>query len=147
MLNTAKWFKHVTPALIVILTLMLLSPLSSAVMLHESYSCEVKSIRLLDEDGTAGLVGERYQSGHLGSTFVIDRYTGRMLGQLKNHDGLDQPEVMDFGSDKQSLKVITTYGPYVYIDYLIVEIYVDALDKPFMFISSSTIYTGLCKGL
>ena len=117
-----------------------------AVMLHDSYSCEVKSIRLLDEDGTAGLVGERYQSRHLGSTFVIDRYTGRMLGQLKNHDGLDQPEVMDFGSDKQSLKVITTYGPYVYIDYLIVEIYVDALDKPFMFISSSTIYTGLCKG-
>jgi len=131
----------------IVLALLLLSPLSIAVTLHDSYSCEVKSIRLLDEDGTAGIVGERYPSHHLGSIFVIDRFTGRMLGGLKNYDGIDQPEVMDFGSEKQSLKIITTYGPYVYIDYLIVEIYVDALEKPFMFISSSTIYTGLCKGL
>ena len=131
----------------IVLALLLLSPLSSAATLHDSYSCEVKSIRLLDEDGTAGLVGERYPSHHLGSTFVIDRFTGRMLGGLKNYDGSDQPEVMDFGSEKQSLKVITTYGPYVYIDYLLVNIYADSLAKSFMYISGSKIYTGLCKGL
>ena len=146
MLNTAKWFKHVTPALIVILTLMLLSPLSSAVMLHESYSCEVKSVQKLGDDG--GLVpDEYYKLLYSDSTFVIDRHTGRMLGEPKNYSGIDQPEVIDRGSKEQSLKVITTYGPFVSIDYLLVQIYVDALDKPFMYVSGATTYTGLCKGL
>ena len=146
-MNITKWLKHTTLAPIATLTLMLVSPLSSAFVLHDSYTCEVKSIRLLGEDGAADMVGERYPSHHLGTTFVIDRYTGRMLGQLKNHNGADQPEVIDFGSEEQSVKVITTYGHDVYIDYLIVKIYVDALEKPFMFIRGSTIYTGLCKGL
>ena len=146
MINITKWFKHVTPASLVILTLMLLSPLSSAVTLHDSYSCEVKSAQQVGEDGS--LVPDEFRKRlYINSKFVIDRHTGRMLGKPKNYSGLDQPEIMDKGSEEQSLKVITIYGPHVYIDYLIVEIYVDALKKPFMFISSSTIYTGLCKGL
>ena len=146
MLNTAKFFEHVMPASILLLTLMLLSPLSSAVMLHDSYSCAVKAIKKLGDEGSL-VPDEFYYRLYSDSTFVIDRHTGRMLGEPKNYSGFDQPEVIDRGSEKQSLKVITTYGPYVSIDYLLVQIYVDTLDKPFMYVSGATIYTGLCKGL
>ena len=126
--------------------LMVNSATVGAFMLHDSYSCEVKSAQQVGEDGS--LVPDEFRKRlYINSKFVIDRHTGRMLGKPKNYSGLDQPEIMDKGSEEQSLKVITIYGPHVYIDYLIVEIYVDALKKPFMFISSSTIYTGLCKGL
>ena len=146
MLNIAKWFKHTMLAPIVTLLLMLISPLSSAVVLHDSYSCEVKAIQKLGDDGSL-VSDEFYKLLYSDSTFVIDRHTGRMLGEPKNYSGIDQPEVIDRGSKEQSLKVITTYGPYVYIDYLLVQIYVDNLEKPFMYVSGATIYTGLCKGL
>ena len=126
--------------------LMVNSATVGAVMLHDSYSCEVRSAQHVGEDGS--LVPDEFGNWmYSGATFVIDRQTGRMLGKPKNYNGNDQPEVIDRGSKEQSLKVITTYGPNVTIDYLIVEVYADTLAKPFMFISSSTIYTGLCKGL
>ena len=108
----------------------------------DSYKCTVISASGLDDDGE--LSSSNWTELHQGKEFVLDVATGRMIGEVTNSNARSEPEILDPGSDDQSLKVITVFGPNVYIDYLLVRVYHEGDTKPFIFVTGETVLSGTC---
>jgi hypothetical protein len=107
------------------------------------YKCNVKHSLQLGKDGSLKprALGDRKME------FVIDRASGRMLGDLAST--IWNIEVLDRGSDKQSYKVLYTSqpGPFLYIQLLQIEEEENGPVKPFLLVDSTEIYTGTCTHL
>lgn len=73
-----------------------------------------------------------------------------MAGALKN-SYLTEPQVIDFGSTKNSYKVVTTMrkdegvgeGSSVFV--LTINEHVDEAQKPFIFLNNDDVYLGWCE--
>jgi len=108
----------------------------------DAYKCTI--------DYTAGL----HDSGEIAPTsfskllqskeFVVDKGTGRITGGVSNHSASGQPQVLDYGSDVQSFKVLTIFKPNTTVSYLYIKEFSDNQEKPFIFISASNVFSGKC---
>ena len=109
----------------------------------DGFKCVVKDARSPDQSGE--LKVDDFYITFVGKEFTVDRKTGKMLGALKNHEYYGSPKVLNTGSEKNSFRVITLYQPSVIFDYLTVETYNEKSDMPFIFVSSSTVVSGVCS--
>jgi hypothetical protein len=109
----------------------------------EGYKCKVLMAKSLTKAGEMAKTG--YSNIYVGKEFVVDINTGRMIGAISNGNHTAQPTVLDRGSKDQGYKVITIYKPFVSVDYLNVEEFTNSPEKPFMFIESSTVISGICR--
>lgn len=90
-----------------------------------------------------------WQELYVGKEFSVDRRTGTMVGALKNAY-VTKPVVIDFGSDTNSFKVVTTMkkdqgagaGSNVYV--LIVKEFASSRQKPFTFLDNTDLFFGTC---
>jgi len=115
---------------------------SVASFAQSDYKCVVKTDSRLEDDGSTSSNGLT-----VGEEFVVDRSTGVMIGAFRNsnnfHEG-NKPHVLDYGSSQQAFKAITIFQPKVSVDYLYVQEFSSSSEKPFMFVTGSSTYTGLC---
>jgi hypothetical protein len=109
-----------------------------------SYVCTVKNVYALKKEGTL-----EENATHLlvseGSTFVVERKTGRMLGDLSSTGWIGRNEVLDLGSGSQSYKALYVSPPHVHVRLLLIKEYEEGDEKPFLFVEDTDIYTGLCR--
>lgn len=117
------------------LTILTVSPASLS---QSAYKCIVSDAKRVADDGT---FSEWTYS--IGKDFVLDRQTGRMSGTHTNHNAYGQPKVIDYGSEDQAYKAVTIYEPFTTLDYILVNEF-SGPTKPFIFLSGSITYSGLC---
>ena len=111
---------------------------SPASMSQSAYKFVVSDAKRVSDDGT---FSEWTYS--IGKDFVLDRQTGRMSGAHTNHNANGQPNVIDYGSEDQAYKAVTIYEPFTALDYIFVQEF-SGPAKPFIFLSGSITYSGLC---
>lgn len=86
---------------------------------------------------------------YLKKEFSVERRTGFMSGVLKN-SYITRPEVIDFGSNENSYKVVTTLrknqgaGAGSNIHALVINEYDGGSTKPFVFMDNGDIFLGSC---
>lgn len=124
----------------------LVSQLAEAQVLRD-YRCTIERVAV-PQDSPAQSLAFREKS-FLNREFTVDRQSGLMAGTLKN-SYLTKPQIIDYGSDGNSYKVITTLrgeqgagaGSNVYV--LVVNEYEKGARKPFVFLENDNIYFGHC---
>lgn len=107
------------------------------------YRCKIDRVASSDTSPPASL------KSYVGKEFTVERRTGLMAGALKN-SYITKPEVIDFGSEENSYKVITTLrkeqgagiGSNAYL--LVVKEWAKGLNKPFLFAENDDVYFGTC---
>lgn len=114
---------------------------------QSDYRCKIERIHAADGETDPILLQERKLK--VGREFTIDRATGVMAGSLKNSFAT-RPQVIDRGSKDNAFKAVTTMrvdqgigeGSAIYA--LVVNEYIDAAKKPFVFMSGDIVYFGEC---
>ena len=134
-----------------LLTLLLISPASFA-----DFSCEVKDMKRLSDDGSLTTPPNPWQ---VGSVFVVNRMSGEVSG--KSAPMLDMT-VLSLGNDDNAWKGVSknrlgrvldpsfaSLGPLngngTELDYLWISLYLDGPDKPFIYYEATSVLTGVCK--
>ena len=113
----------------------------------KDYRCKIERVATAEAPPNSQLDFQTKQ--YLGKEFTVERRTGVMAGALKN-SYITRPAVIDFGSDGNSYKVITTLrreqgagrGSNVYV--LVVNEYDKGAEKPFTFVDNAEVYFGTC---
>lgn len=125
----------------------LISTSQLTVAYGKDYQCKIDKVVL--SGSKAGML-DVYQKLYLGKEFTVDKQSGKMIGALKN-SYLTKPQVIDYGSTGNSYKVVTTMrenqgvgaGSNIYA--LNVMEFSSSKEKPFVFLSNSEVYFGVCK--
>ena len=109
-----------------------------------SYVCTVKDLNGLREDGTI-----ETDSAHLwikeGSTFVVERKTGKMSGDLSTDNWPGRIEVLDLGSSSQSYEAIHVTPPHIRVRLVVIKEYKKGNAKPFLVVDDTRMFTGTCR--
>lgn len=123
-------------------------------MLHDTYAqslrdyrCKIERVANAEASPNSSL--QFQENNFLGKEFTVERRTGVMAGALKN-SYITRPEVIDFGSEGNSYKVVTTLrkeqgagrGSNAYL--LVVNEYAKSPKKPFVFVENADVYFGTC---
>ncbi|GHG66638.1 hypothetical protein GCM10010919_14510 [Alishewanella longhuensis] len=108
----------------------------------DAYKCTVNHSSQLKENGET--TPSDFSKMQVGKEFVVDKGSGRMTGELANHNSFGEPRVLDYGSTQQGFKVLTIYKPMISVEYLYIEEFSKNDKKPFMLIDGNIIYSGLC---
>lgn len=77
----------------------------------------------------------------IGKVFSIDRKSGVITGYRVYGGRL---KVVEFGSKQNSFKAISEWTGSQ-LAYLIIEEIIAGYDKPFLYVSHMTVYTGICN--
>ena len=71
------------------------------------YKCTIKDSATVEDSGEL-YAGQTGDAALIGTEFVVDKKTGRMIGDFRNDLAGAKPEVIDSGS-KKMYKVLTNY--------------------------------------
>ena len=108
---------------------------------NKGYSCTAKEAYTLSGSGTL-------DRGKTAGTFVIDRDSGRMSGELSNFgtvNGVDyQPTVLSRGDEEGYFKALTLYGKSQSTRLIVVEEFSEDKQKPFVFSTEMQFFVGTC---
>ena len=74
----------------------------------------------------------------------MDNNTGAIVGAFTTDNIKKQPAIIDHGSKSQDFKVIIAHYPKTTVALLLIEVYSSSSQKPFTFITSGSVFTGLC---
>jgi len=111
----------------------------------DAYKCYVKNHKTLSDSGELVDFWGKETVGVMTKEFVVDKQTGRMSGELKNHNAFGEPQVLDLGGARQAYKVMTIYQPLTTVDFLYVQEFASGSKKPFFFTTGTMHHTGLCE--
>jgi hypothetical protein len=105
------------------------------------YNCTIKDLRTLQKDG-----GTEPRSMAGISSFIVDRASGRILGDLTSQ--VWKHQVLDLGSNQQSYKALyLSSGGFTHVRLLQVMEFESGPSKPFLFVDGSWVFTGTCTNL
>ncbi len=109
------------------------------------YQCTV--VDLVDTDESGRIRARPDLKGkHL--KFSVSRSTGVIIGDLFGNTTQIKPpdiRVIEYGDSEQSFKVMTTYKPYISVDYLEVDEFDRSSKKTFRGMARSLMATGVCE--
>ena len=136
---------HQAANIVVPAVLFVLLPLAGVAQTSSDYRCVIERVETANNDTDEKT---SYRS-YIGKEFTVERKTGVMAGALKNNY-VTEPYVVDFGSNENSFKVVTTMrrdqgagaGSNAYI--LTVNEYVESERKPFLFAQNDAAFFGYC---
>jgi hypothetical protein len=111
------------------------------------YRCKIERVATAEPPPNSQL--DFQAKNYVGKEFTVERRTGMMAGTLKN-SYITKPEVIDYGSDENSYKVVTTLrkeqgvgrGSNAYV--LVVNEYKKGAAKSFTFVENDEVYFGTC---
>jgi len=108
------------------------------------YKCEVKSGKWFAFDDASGKLIEHplVEQGHY-KDFVVDRVSGRMIGDLSNSNSFGEPQVLHMGDEEYSYRAITVYMNSTVALLQVLE-YHEGFQKPFLFIDGTNVFSGSC---
>ena len=143
---TSRHLMHSTHICIAIAAVAATLPGAHAQALRD-YRCKIERVATAEPPPNTQL--DFQVKNYVGKEFTVDRRTGVMAGAIKN-SYITKPEVIDFGSEENSYKVVTTLrteqgigrGSNAYI--LIINEYKKSASKPFTFVENSEVYFGTC---
>ena len=105
------------------------------------YNCTIKDLRTLQKDG-----GTEPRSPAGLSSFIVDRASGRILGDLSSQ--VWKHQVLDPGSNQQSFKALyVSSGGFMHVRLLQVMEFESGPLKPFLFVDGSWVFSGTCTHL
>ena len=118
--------------------------LSSRVWANERYHCVIQDQIQTADSGRRVPAAAIRVANHHAQQFVVDRVSGRVMGDVfANHDA-QRVEVLDPGSNQQAFKLLAVFGPNISVDYLQIKEYHVQAAKPFTGMSQGKAYTGVC---
>jgi len=79
----------------------------------------------------------------LNKEFVVERATGKMIGELSNHGAGGQPKVYNYLPKENGFKAITVYSPNPSVSYLQINEFETGNVYPFFF---KGVWGGLMSG-
>ncbi len=90
---------------------------------NSSYTCVVKSVGDLQNDGTYKLISKKSPdllSAYIGTSFSINKSNGSITGEIISNQSKNaiRTEIIDKGDSMNSFKVLTVFGPNASILYL-----------------------------
>lgn len=106
------------------------------------FKCKVLEVYTLENDGSLSQktdVAKKF----LNKKFVVERSTGKMIGQLSNHGSGGQPKVYNYLPKENGFKAITVYSPNPSVSYLQINEYEKGEKYPFFFKSA---WGGMMSG-
>jgi hypothetical protein len=109
-----------------------------------SYVCNIEHVNRLSEDGTIDTDIEHPWIKQ-GSTFVVERETGKMSGDLTTENWPGRIEVLDQGSSSQSYKAIHVNPPHIRVRLVVIREYEKVNAKPFLVVDDTRMFTGTCR--
>ena len=118
--------------------------LSATQSYADAYKCTVRSTGDVDSSGRL-LEDGAFADSYLGAEFVVDTVTGKMLGAVTNSNEYGTPTVVDPGSEDQAFKVVTIYRPYTSLTYLTILVYEDGPEKTFLYVTGTSVMSGVCR--
>ena len=111
------------------------------------FDCKVLSLSELSKKGTFE-TGTKYQKEQIGSTFSVDRKSGKIEGyHFINNRGDESIEVINNDPSVAGFYVISkSRGPGRMVSYLFINAYKDESHHPFIYtLSGQYVYTGICQ--
>jgi hypothetical protein len=114
------------------------------------YKCIIKQSLSLGKDGST--LPSASAAVFRNKEFIVDRASGRTLGDTINSQGWHKIEVWDRGSSQQSYKSFYSHSggadrPIPYFNLLQIEEFSDGDAKPFLLIQGTIMHTGFCTHL
>jgi hypothetical protein len=111
--------------------------------LSGTYECRVLSISDLAKDGR--LVASVYAPVAVGSSFLVDRMSGRYSGSFLNNV-LFQKAQVEFAPPDNSFYVVSVgHPPNMQVEYLAIRDWAEGPLKPFIFTEAGRVLTGTCR--
>lgn len=118
--------------------------LSDGVMASERYHCVIQDQIQAGDSGKRLPAAALRVANHYELQFIVDRSSGRVMGDVfANHDA-QRVEILDPGSNQQAFKLLAVFGPNISVDYLQIKEYHVRAEKPFTGMSQGKAYTGVC---
>ena len=111
------------------------------------FDCKVLSLNELTKEGTFS-TGAKYQKEQIGSTFSVDRKSGKIEGfHFINNRGDESVEIVNNDPSVAGFYVISkSHGPGRMVSYLFINAYKDESRHPFIYtLSGQYVYTGTCQ--
>lgn len=113
----------------------------------QNYVCTIEQLQSISarSEKVVAMLNREY----LKKEFSVERRSGVMSGVLKN-TYITRPEVIDFGSNENSYKVVTTLrknqgaGAGTNIHALVINEYDGTPRKPFVFMDNGDLFLGTC---
>lgn len=111
-----------------------------------AYKCVVKATYELSVGSFKSAVNS---SRYLDHDFVVDRMTGRIIGDSISSTGYKTIEVLDIGSDQQSYKVLyfSAGDGHGNIGLLVIQEWEKGSSKSFALNHETLVSTGFCRRL
>lgn len=134
------------PVLFFLAVLWLLSTLifTRSVLANGRYHCVIQDQIQTADSGKRLTASARQVSYDRRQQFIVDRSSGRVMGDVfANHDA-QRVEILDPGSQQQAFKLLAVFGPNISVDYLQIKEYHLQGAKPFTGMSQGKAYTGVC---
>lgn len=112
---------------------------------EQYYYCELITTAKVADSGSVQQQQMHSVAQALQNRFVIDRQTGAIIGGVFANASAQRIEILDQGSAEQAFKVLSVFGPHVSVDFLQVQTFRPAAEKPFSGMSQGRFYSGLCE--
>ena len=125
----------------VLFTILLILASNNAIA-GKNFKCVVLDANILSDTGL--LERNKISKIYLNREFIVDRETGKMIGEVSNTNSGFKPKVYDVLPSENGYKAITIYSPHPTVDYLQIKEYVEGREKPFFFTTGSIIMSGNC---
>lgn len=135
---------------------------SSEYLEFKNLVCDVQNVYQFEEDSSLVKFSDETRLSHkilefiglykngvygqfIGQKFVLNRETGKYKFKDFGNDYYENT-VIDFGSKKQSYKVISTSsGPYIHTQYIQVDVYQKNGEMNFRIMNGDILFTGNCQ--
>jgi hypothetical protein len=110
-----------------------------------SYVCKVTAASELGDDGVLANGNANIKGQTVGKTFVVDKHTGLISGAVGNNITYESRDVVFTPPNNPFYVVSTSHGPNRNLEFLTIRDWVDGVEKPFMLVGSSLVFTGKCR--
>ena len=110
-----------------------------------NFKCTIKDAVNLEKNGL--LNHQSYlATKDLGKEFVVNRGTGLITGAgIVNNMSGQMPTVYDYLPQENGYKAVTIYKPNNTVDYLQINLFAEAKEKPFFYMGAwGTMVSGTC---
>lgn len=108
---------------------------SAAVSLQapaDSYRCLVRGASEVGPDGVLVPAAQSVRKVAIGSTFVVERSSGRILGGVGNNETFESRTVVFTPPDNPYYVISVSHGPNKNVDYLSMRDWASGPRKPFL---------------
>jgi hypothetical protein len=116
-----------------------------AVGIAQRYVCKVVGVRELSDSGFIEDAPEPVKAGRIGLSFVVNRDTGEITGDVGNNATYETNTVVFTPPNNRFHVVSISHGPNRSVNFLSIQDWAAGPKKPFLLVESGSVYSGTCE--